>query len=177
MELPAGARSRDVRYGLKFHRYDMIYLNIAYTLISPIFDTVWYTWTVPIFYMIQNPSLVKSNYFTVGCVWNFQIGGSSKSAIFQCRKLKFDMVLYFGLINCLTVAKIFSCKKWVFKPNLQKTDKTYSVKNFFIEFARKFYPNLIYKQIEYQLFLQILNQQKLCCFPKNISICLNITVV
>ena len=28
----------------------------------------------------------------------------------QYSKLKFDMVLYFGLINCPTVAKIFSCK-------------------------------------------------------------------
>ena len=47
---------------------------------------------------------------TVGCVWNFQIGGGSIKAIFQSRKLKFDMVLYFGLINCPTVAKKFSCK-------------------------------------------------------------------
>ena len=44
--------------------------------------------------------------------------------------LKFDMVPYFGLINCPTVAKIFSCKKWVFKPNLHKTDKRYSVKTY-----------------------------------------------
>ena len=47
---------------------------------------------------------------TVGCVWNFQIGGGYKSAIFQYSKLKFDIVLYFGMINSLTVAKIFSCK-------------------------------------------------------------------
>jgi len=31
-------------------------------------------------------------------------------AIFQSRRLKFDMVLYFGLINSPTVAKKFSCK-------------------------------------------------------------------
>ena len=47
---------------------------------------------------------------TVGCVWNFQIGGGSIKAIFQSRKLKFDIVLYFGLINSPTVAKKFSCK-------------------------------------------------------------------
>ena len=47
---------------------------------------------------------------TVGCVWNFQIGGGSKLAIFQYSKLKFDMVLYFGLINSPTVAKKFGCK-------------------------------------------------------------------
>ena len=47
---------------------------------------------------------------TVGCVWNFQIGGGSIKAIFQSKKLKFDMVLYFGLINSPTVAKKFSCK-------------------------------------------------------------------
>ena len=47
---------------------------------------------------------------TVGCVWNFQIGGGSIKAIFQSRKLKFDTVLYFGLINSPTVAKKFSCK-------------------------------------------------------------------
>ena len=43
-----------------------------------------------------------------------------------------------------------------FKPNLHKTDWRYSVKNFLIGFAKKFYPNLIYKQIKFQLFLQIL---------------------
>ena len=47
---------------------------------------------------------------TVGCVWNFQIGGGSKSAIFQFSELKFDIVPYFGLINSPTGAKIFSCK-------------------------------------------------------------------
>ena len=47
---------------------------------------------------------------TVGYVWNFQIGGGCKSAIFQFSKLKFDMVLYFGLINSPTLAKIFYCK-------------------------------------------------------------------
>ena len=36
--------------------------------------------------------------------------GGCKSAIFQYSKLKFDIVLYFGLINSPTVAKIFSCK-------------------------------------------------------------------
>ena len=46
--------------------------------------------------------------YTVGYVENFQIGGGCKSAIFH--KLKFDIVPYFGLINCPTVAKIFSCK-------------------------------------------------------------------
>ena len=34
-----------------------------------------------------------------------------------------------------------------FKPNLHKTDWRYSVKTYFIGFARKFYPTLIYKQI------------------------------
>ena len=53
-----------------------------------------------------------------------------------------------------------------FKPNLHKTDWRYSVKNYFIGFVRKFYPNLIYKQIKFWLFLQILNQQKLCHFQK-----------
>ena len=48
-----------------------------------------------------------------------------------------------------------------FKPNLHKTDWRYSVKNYFIGFARKFYPTLIYNQIKFQLFLQILKQQKL----------------
>ena len=42
----------------------------------------------------------------------------------------------------------------------------YSVENYFIGFARKFYPNLIYKQIEFRLFLEILNQQKLYHFQK-----------
>ena len=50
---------------------------------------------------------------TVGCVWNFQIGGGCKSAIFQHSYLKFDTILYFGLINSPTVAKIFSCKNGV----------------------------------------------------------------
>ena len=31
-----------------------------------------------------------------------------------------------------------------------------SIKTYFIGFARKFYPSLIYKQIKFQLFLQIL---------------------
>ena len=48
-----------------------------------------------------------------------------------------------------------------FKLNLHKTDWRYSVKNYFIRFVRKFYPNLIYKQIKFRLFLQILKQQKL----------------
>ena len=39
----------------------------------------------------------------------FQIRGGCKFAIFPFSKLKFDMV-YFGLINSLTVAKIFSCE-------------------------------------------------------------------
>ena len=43
-----------------------------------------------------------------------------------------------------------------FKPNLHKTDWRYSVKNYFIGFARKFYPTLIYKQIKFRCFLQIL---------------------
>ena len=43
-----------------------------------------------------------------------------------------------------------------FKPNLHKTDRRYSVKNNFIGFARKFYPTLIYKQIKFRLFSQIL---------------------
>merc|ERR1712212_1165269 len=88
---------------------------------------------------------------TVGCVWNFQIGGGSIKAIFQSRKLKFDMALYFGLINSSTVAK-----KMSFKPNLHKTDWRYSVENYFIGFVRKFYPTLIYKQIKFRCFLQIL---------------------
>ena len=48
-----------------------------------------------------------------------------------------------------------------FKPNLHKTDWRYNMKNYFIGFARKFYPTLIYKQIKFRLFLQILKQQKL----------------
>jgi len=48
-----------------------------------------------------------------------------------------------------------------FKPNLHKTDWRYSVETYFIGFARKFYPTLIYKQIKFRLFLQILEQQKL----------------
>ena len=43
-----------------------------------------------------------------------------------------------------------------FKPNLHKTDWRYSVKNYFIGFVRKFYPTLIYKQIKFRCFLQIL---------------------
>ena len=62
----------------------------------------------PFFYQ-QRPSFSD----TVGCVWNFQIGGGCKLTIFQYNRLKFDMVLHFGLINCPTVVKIFSCKKSV----------------------------------------------------------------
>ena len=51
-----------------------------------------------------------------------------------------------------------------FKPNLHKTDWRYSVKNYFIGFSRKFYPTLIYKQIKFQLFLQILKPQELFHF-------------
>ena len=47
---------------------------------------------------------------TVGCIWNFQIGGGSKWAIFQFSKLKFDMIPFFSLIHSPTVAKILSCK-------------------------------------------------------------------
>ena len=54
--------------------------------------------------------LDRAGFDTVGCDWNFQIGGGCKSAIFQYIKLKFDLVKYFGLINSPTVAKIFSCK-------------------------------------------------------------------
>ena len=43
--------------------------------------------------------------------------------------------------------------------NLHKTDRRYSVKNYFIGFARKFYPNLIYKQIKFRLFLQFYNTE------------------
>ena len=43
-----------------------------------------------------------------------------------------------------------------FKPNLHEIDWRYSVKNYFIGFVRKFYPNLIYKQIKFRCFLQIL---------------------
>ena len=56
------------------------------------------------------------------------------------------------------------------KPNLHKTDKRYSIKYYFIGFARKFYPNLIYKHIKFQLLLQILYQQKLFSFSKKIFI-------
>ena len=47
---------------------------------------------------------------TVGYIKNFKIWGGCESSIFQDSKFNFDMVLYFGLINCPTVAKIFSCK-------------------------------------------------------------------
>ena len=53
-------------------------------------------------------------YYSLGCVWNFQIGRGCKCAIFQydiiIDKLKLDLVLYFGLIDFLTVAKILSWK-------------------------------------------------------------------
>ena len=55
-------------------------------------------------YNVLCPSSKKQDKDTVGC------GGGSIKAIFQSKKLKFDMVLYFGLINCPTVAKKFSCK-------------------------------------------------------------------
>ena len=37
-------------------------------------------------------------------------GGGCKLAIFRYSELKFDMALYFGLINSQTVAKRFGCK-------------------------------------------------------------------
>ena len=64
-----------------------------------------------------------------------------------------------------------------FKPNLQKIDWRYSVKNYFIGFTKKFYPTLIYKQIKFRLFLQILKQQELFHFQINISIHFNIAVL
>ena len=59
-------------------------------------------------------------------------------------------------------------EKCFFKPNLHKTDKsyTYNGKSYFIWFARRFYPNLIKKQVKFWLFLQILCLQKIFCFQR-----------
>jgi len=54
--------------------------------------------------LLIRPALLK--FGTVGWVWNFQIGGGCESAIFQYSKLKFDLILYFGLINSPTVVKM-----------------------------------------------------------------------
>ena len=79
----------------------------------------YYRWGARFVMICHHPSSSGALFFaplthlpssTVGCVWNFQNGGGSIKAIFQFKKLKFDMVLYFGLINSPTVAKKFSCK-------------------------------------------------------------------
>ena len=42
-------------------------------------------------------SLERCSLNTVECVGKIQIGTSCKSAIFQCKKMKFDLVVYFSL--------------------------------------------------------------------------------
>ena len=78
------------------------------------------------------------------------------------------MVPYFGLINSPTGAKIFSCENGIFKPNLHKTDKGYSVKNYFVGFARKFYPTLIYKQIKFSIVFANFKPAKIISFLNKI---------
>ena len=83
------------------------------------------------------------------------------------------MVLYFGLINSPTVAKN-SDVKMGFKLNLHKTDWRYSVKNYFIGFAKKFYPTLMYKQIlkQQELFhfqTKYFNTLQYCSIVKSVK--------
>ena len=51
-----------------------------------------------------------------------------------------------------------------FEPNLHQTDWRYSVKNYFIGFARKYFPTLIYKQIKFVQVFANSKQAKIILF-------------
>ena len=105
----------------------------------------------------------KQNVDTVGCVWNFQIGGGCKLAIFQFSKLKFDMVLYFGLINCTTVAKIFSSKNGLLSLICIKLTRNTALKPILLDLLENSTPLWYINKLNFDCFHRFYNCEILKC--------------
>ena len=89
---------------------------------------------------------------TVGCVWNFQIGGGCRLVIFQFIKLKFDMVPYFSLINSPTGAKIFNCENGFLSLICIKLTRDTALKTISLDLLENFPPIWYITKLNFDCF-------------------------